>query len=451
MFKNIRVHSHDNIAFFGRLSITFEGSCRLVLRKRQENLERKTFLEMETVLYYRTLYVNLERTTLKDYSITMDENTRKYRSLVVIPRRWGLLPTLDLYVLQEFLIKLSVLLLVFIILFVLGDVFNELGDFLDEDAPMRDFFTFLLLRLPGNIRFVLPISMLLGCMWTMATFGKNLEVTAMRASGVSLFRCGGPILAMGLLVTGINIYFNEALVPYTEREAMVVRNTAVEKGEDLKMLTYRSPDRSYNWFFRSFSSGTENSGVTLKKMRPDGSLEWDISAARVLFNEQRGWTFERVVRTPYSRDGLMPKQSEHLPSLTLSRKELPETPDDIFNAIKDEEELPTWVIWSLVARNPDMSDRVRAIYMTVFYYRLAFPWACFLAVFLGIPLATKNERSGSLMAIIMAVVIIVAYIVIAQVFLVLGKGGILPAPIAGLAPTIAFIAYGYCKVFFSRA
>lgn len=309
MFKNIRVHSHDNIAFFGRLSITFEGSCRLVLRKRQENLERKTFLEMETVLYYRTLYVNLERTTLKDYSITMDENTRKYRSLVVIPRRWGLLPTLDLYVLQEFLIKLSVLLLVFIILFVLGDVFNELGDFLDEEAPMRDFFTFLLLRLPGNIRFVLPISMLLGCMWTMATFGKNLEVTAMRASGVSLFRCGGPILAMGLLVTGINIYFNEALVPYTEREAMVVRNTAVEKGEDLKMLTYRSPDRSYNWFFRSFSSGTENSGVTLKKMRPDGSLEWDISAARVLFNEHRGWTFERVVRTPYSRDGLMPKQS----------------------------------------------------------------------------------------------------------------------------------------------
>lgn len=381
----------------------------------------------------------------------MDENTRKYRSLIVIPRRWGILPTLDMYVFREFMIKLSVLLLVFVILFVLGDVFNELGDFLDAEAPMTEFLSFLVLKLPGNIRFVLPISMLLGCMWTMATFGKNMEVTAMRASGVSLFRCGGPILLVGFLMTCINIYFNEALVPYTEREAAVVRNSAVKKVDAQKMLTYRSPDRDRNWFFRSFVSGTENAGVILKKFRADGTLEWDISAAKVTYDEKTGWRFERAVRTPYSRDGLMPKQSQHLPEVIFSVREIPETPEDIFNAIKDEEELPTWVIWSIVERNPEMAHRVKSIYMTVFYYRLAFPWACFLACFLGIPLATRNERSGSLLAIILAVVIIVVYIVIAQVFLVFGKRGILPAPFAGLAPTAAFIIYGYCKVFFNRA
>jgi lipopolysaccharide export LptBFGC system permease protein LptF len=80
--------------------------------------------------------------------------------------------------------------------------------------------------------------------------------------------------------------------------------------------------------------------------------------------------------------------------------------------------------------------------MTVFYFRLAFPWACFLAVFLGIPLATKNERTGSLLAVITAVVLIVAYIVVAQIFQVLGKGGIIPPLFAGLAPTLAFILCG---------
>ncbi len=381
----------------------------------------------------------------------MDENTRKYRSLIVIPRRWGILPTLDFYVFREFMIKLSVLLLVFIILFILSDVFNDLGDFLDAKSSMHDFATYLLLRLPGNIRFVLPISMLLGCMWTMATFGKNMEVTAMRASGVSLFRCGGPILMVGLAVTLVNIYFNEELVPYTEREATVIRNSSVKKIEAQKLLTYRSPDRDRNWFFSSFISGKENSGVILKKYRADGTLEWDITAASVAFDEKHGWRFVRVIRTPYSRDGLMPKQSEHLAEKTFSLAEIPETPEDIFNAIKDEEELPTWVIWSLVSRNPDMSSRVKGLYMTVFYYRLAFPWACFLSVFLGIPLATKNERSGSLLAIIMALVIIVVYIVLAQVFLVLGKRGVMPPVIAGLAPTVGFIIYGYCKVFFNRA
>lgn len=386
-----------------------------------------------------------------DAESDMNKEKAKYRSLVVIPRRWGLLPTLDYYVLREFLIKLSILWLVFVILFILGDIFNELSDFLEEEASMRDFVAFLTLRLPGNIRFVLPISMLLGCMWTMATFGKNMEVTAMRASGVSLFRCGGPILLMGLLVTGVNIYFNEALVPYTEQKAMQVRNRALHKDVELNLLSFRSGDRERTWFFRAFIDGDDNSGVILKKHRSDGTLEWDITADRAEWRKGIGWRFANVVRTPYSRDGLLAKQPEELPELILSPLEAPETPDDISNAFQDEEMLSAWVLWDMVRRNPDMPDKQKSRYMTAFFYRISFPWACFLAVFLGIPLATKNERSGSLMAIIMAVIIIVVYIVIAQIFMVLGKRDIFPPLLAGMAPTLAFIVYGFSKVFFSRA
>ena len=382
----------------------------------------------------------------------MSKTTQKdYKSLIVIPRKWGLLPTLDMYILREFLIKLSILVLVFVILFILSDVFNDLDNFLEGKSPMSDFFTYLLLKLPGNVRFVMPIAMLLGCMWTMAAFGKNLEVTAMRASGVSLFRCGGPILLVGFLMTMLNIYFNEALVPYTEREALVLKENTSNRSLEQNMLTYRSPDNQRNWFFRSYVNGQKNSGVMLKKYRDGNSLEWDLAAQKAEYKPGEGWLFHNVIYTPYSRDGLMQKRSIRHKTYFLPAEQTPESDNDIVNAIKDEEELPTWVIWSLVKRNPDMAARMQSIYMTVFYYRLAFPWACFLAVFLGIPLATKNERSGNLLALIMAVIIIVIYIVIAQIFLVLGKQGLLPAPIAGLMPTIAFVAYGYCKVFYHKA
>ena len=105
--------------------------------------------------------------------------------------------------------------MVFVILFILGDVYNTIEDFFEAGASFKDIASYLMLKLPGNIRFILPISMLLGCMWCMATFGKNLEITAMRASGVSLFRCGVLIFAAGLFVTALNIYFNEFLVPKT--------------------------------------------------------------------------------------------------------------------------------------------------------------------------------------------------------------------------------------------
>ena len=133
--------------------------------------------------------------------------------MVTVPRKWTSLPTLDWYVMREFLIKFSIIILVSAMLFILGDVFNDLSDFLDHDAPIVKMIRYFLLRLPGNLSFVLPISVLLGCMWTMAMFGKNLEVTAMRASGLSLMRCGRSIFVMGLLVTFVNIYFNEMLVP----------------------------------------------------------------------------------------------------------------------------------------------------------------------------------------------------------------------------------------------
>ena len=134
----------------------------------------------------------------------------------------------------------------------------------------------------------------------------------------------------------------------------------------------------------------------------------------------------------------------------FSEKEIPERPENILNAVEEKDNLSTPLIWQILRENPEMPSKVRCIYETDFYYRLAFPWSCFLAVFLGIPLATRNERTGSMLAIISAIALIVIYIVIAQFFLLLGKSGTLDPVICGLAPTIAFIIAGAIKIMHDR-
>ena len=373
----------------------------------------------------------------------------------ITPRRWWFLPTLDYYILREFMIHMSVLMLAFVLLFVIGDVFNDLSDFLDAKSSLGVMANYFLLKLPGNIRFILPISVLLACMWTMAKFGKNMEVTAMRASGVSLFRCGGSVFAVGLIVTGINFWFNESLVPNTEREAEILKTamTRSRRGtfEFQRMLTFRSPDKERTWLFKSFKTNGDHEYVTLKSFRPDGSLLWDITAQTARFVPKKGWVFEKVSYTPYSMDGLMPKSSQRFASIEKSLKEVPETPDDIMNAVKDVEELPMWVIVELLHKTKNMAARCHAIFLTVLYHRIAFPWSCFLAVFLGLPLATKNERSGIMLAVISAVALIIVYMISSQICLVLGKQGIINPMIAGLGPTIGFIIFGWYNVMKSRS
>ncbi len=440
----------------------------------------------------------------------MAENKKKlqYRDLARLRRRWFPLWTLDGYIFREFIIKYSVLLLVFVILFLLLDVYNDISDFLEAKTPVRLTVSYFFYRLPGKVRFVLPISMLLGCMWTMATFGKNMEVTAMRASGVSLFRCGFPIFFVGIIVTMVNIYFNEAMIPYSEKRADEIYEVHARHRQVVQhLLAFRSNDQQRHWLFKIYVSGNVQKDVAVKTFWSEGAIpqligapgdegftervklifrdqaekllalpypemragmnkllterKLDLLADRVVFFPKTGdWLFENGKFVSYDRNDETRFEASRGTSaihvfipfkkLRFSKKEIPETPVDIVNSIKEKDDLPTIVIWDLLRRNSNMPNRVRAIYETVFYYRLAFPWACFLAVFLGIPLATKNERTGSMMAIISAVVVIVIYIVIAQVFLVFGKGGLVNPALAGLMPTISFIIYGLWRIIFDK-
>ncbi len=371
-----------------------------------------------------------------------------------VPRTWLKLPTLDMYILREFMIKFSILIFVCIIIFMLNDVFRDLSDFLDADAPLGSTILYFFLKLPGNLSFVLPISVLLGCMWTMAMFGKNLEVTAMRASGLSLMRCGRAIFVVGFLVSLLNIWFNEQLAPKYNEQAGLIHATMTDSSRHAddsgKMLTFKSFDKNRTWLFRSFDEEGVNYGVTLKFFRNDESLEKYLSAEKATFDPKAGWLFDKVTITPFSTGGFLPKPPITQESMQFSLDAIPEDPHTISVSVRNAAELPCWTIFDILMNTENMAKRSSNIYWTIFFYRLAFPWASLIAVFLGVPLATKNERSGIMLAVISAVVVIVAFIVISEAFKLFGMQGVIPPVIAGLMPTLAFITYGWWNVYRNR-
>jgi lipopolysaccharide export LptBFGC system permease protein LptF len=127
--------------------------------------------------------------------------------------------------------------------------------------------------------------------------------------------------------------------------------------------------------------------------------------------------------------------------------EFPETPRDILNAVKHIDDLTSFEIYEILAKSSHISEHRSQLYWTTFFYRLSFyPFASLIAALLGIPIATKNERSGIFLSIIIAIVIIVTYIVMSELLRVMGNTGKLPPFIAAVSPTVVFLAFGWYNV-----
>jgi len=384
-------------------------------------------------------------------------------------RKFTWMPVLDGYILRAFLVPFFILLFAFTLLFIIMDMYNEVGDFLDNEATFAVSVLFFLLKIPGNIRFILPITVLLACMYALANLGRNRELTAIRASGISLIRCGLPIFTIGFCVMLVNFYFNEELVPETTRRADIVKEMLSNPNyveQTNSRLQFHSGDRLRSWYFGQFYDDYQEK-VKLKifEKNPDSPrrlvLKRTIEAEKTHYVPGKGWEFYKPEIHIYSDDGL-PGDAitpENDPSMTdpliLSEEEIPDKPSVIVKSVIEPDALSSLEIYSILREQENMASNLRCIYRTILFNRLAFPWACFLCAFFALPLATRNERSGIFSAIALAVGIAVLYQVLNEIFMVAGKNGYLsfdfitkllhfdPGPvIAGLAPTVIFGGYG---------
>ena len=394
-----------------------------------------------------------------------------YEYKTVPRRKFSILRIIDFYILKEFLTIYFCTLFAFNMLFLISNLINKMGDMIDAKATFWQASYYFILKQPEAIVFVLPITLLLSCMYAMAKLGMNNEITAMRASGISLFRCGFSIYCIGFLVTCVHFIFIDGLAPDCAREALIYRKTLAIGPDYLRsksrMLMYRSPNNQRTWLVEDFVSMDEQRDVQVKRYDQNGKLLSELSAKTARYTEKKGWKFFDVSYVEYKHISLkknynpktVGKKQEIIVPVTEFYKEVNssspvfkelgkiiETPGDIINSIKSPDEMSSAEIIRILERADDLSPLTKNIYKTLLFSRYAMPWVCLLSVFLGVPLAGSNERRGIMLSVVSAIGIIVIYMVVTQIFLVLGNRGYIPAFIAGTGPTFVLFAYIVYKV-----
>jgi len=327
---------------------------------------------------------------------------------------------------------------------VLVDLFEHFVDFMEAGTPPGQILLYYALLLPTYLPYLLPISLLLALLYALWQMGKNSEIIAMRACGMSLTQLMRPYLLTGLGAALVLLAVNEGLNPWAThwtRQFQDRQGTAHSAKAHLAVnLAYKNVIGHRIWRIDTFdprpATSFEMRRIHLTQLRPDDSTEFRLDAARARWLDGHWW-FEDVEMQYYDENNDRDGAVTNSPSLEMTM--LSETPRDFINEIKDSDERSAREILRFIETHQNISDKARNRLMVDFHYRLAAPWLCVIVILLGVPFGMHTGRRGMGLGILLALLTFFGYYILMGVCLAYGKRGLLPPVAAGWLPGGVFL------------
>jgi lipopolysaccharide export system permease protein len=329
----------------------------------------------------------------------------------------------------------SIGLVTFVFLFLMVDFLDRIDNILAEKASLWLIVQYFACRIPMIVTLMLPVALIFATLFTFGLLSKSSEITAMRASGVTLLWLARPLLIFGLGLSLTSLLLNEIVVPASERSQKEIYNIKIRQkdargGYNQSDFWWRSGSHFYA--IQLFNSKTK-SMRNLSDFELNG--EWQVirrtDAASVLWlTEGLGWSMQNVARYHFDGD-LM--RIEKLADLPLP---IPETPSDFYE-FKDD---PTTMSFSELRSfiNKQSSNGVSTSqYLPDLYGKLAFPLVIFITGVLVLPFTLLPARSGSMaISSLAAIFVAFAYYAVDSFSISMGRAELLPPMLAAWSANI---------------
>ncbi len=335
------------------------------------------------------------------------------------------------------------------VLFLIFTLFELMGDIIRYRTPLVTVGDYLLNLIPYILYLMTPLCSLVAVLITFGALSRSSELTAMKATGVSLYRVVAPVLVIAGMLSLALFAFDELYLPTANRRQEALLSTI--KGKPSQ--TFLRPDRKWisgqtngsgdprRIFYYQFFDPDKDvfANLTVFEFQPHtftltrrifaGSVRWEPSTRRWVFSD--GWqrTFAGETVASYNTFN------------TASFPEIHEAP----SYFKKEERPSQEMSYDELSRY--VSDLEQSGFDTTrlrvqLNRKIAYPLVTLVMAILAIPFALSTGKRGNIAGLGAAVGVAIAYWVVAGIFENLGDVNSLPAVLAAWSPDLLFAMAG---------
>ncbi len=307
-----------------------------------------------------------------------------------------MLNKLDQYLIRQFWVILGISILGFLSIFIIVDLIENLDRFMDNKVPSEVVFRYYIYTLPYFVSIGLPMAVLISTVFSLGSMVKRNEWTAMKASGISLYRVALPLVICGVILSGISFLLDNKLVAYgNEKRFEIDRDYVKRKSrhklkntlKDIFLQKNSSNHISLSKYYIQKRIGYDLTIVDLGQL----TIRERIDAKKIIWNSDSSkWSVSDYSVRQFNQDGL---ETNVMIGSKDSLMELGFLPNDIQQQARKPDELDYYRLTErIIQLKANGVDTIK--WEVTRYIKISFAFTNLIVILCGIPLVVLKEKNS---------------------------------------------------------
>jgi len=355
---------------------------------------------------------------------------------------------LDKYIARYFILPLLYCLLMFIVLYIIIDLFGRLDEILKQNIHLGILWEYYISMIPLIVTQTAPVASLISTIYVLGALNKYGEITAMRAAGINIYRILMPFIYIGLAMTMLIFGVSEKILPQSMRKAESIKENSMENIDKNKTFNkkvisnialYGKNNRLI--FIDNFDTSSKTAmGITILQQDKKDNVSLKINAHEAKWVDGK-WLFSNILTYKLDDKGMVAGSPEFFQEKVMNM----EKPKDLISKGTNYEYMSFHDLSNYIKNFSKTSPKLITRLRVDLHQKISLPFTSLIVILIGSGFALRIRQRGkatALLGIGMSIVIGFIYYAFMASCIAFGKNGSLPPFLSAHLANILFGSIG---------